>query len=221
MSKRIIKYIIFALSILGLTGYILYIQSPDKTFPSDTGEYKPYIMGEQITFSIDGNSDLFVNRNDGWGEQEQIYRCTVSPDVSIKLYINNDEKYVKLKVLAAGSFPEPYKSQEVTVFANNKQIATWDVGLQDWYEATIPASLIPDNKIELRFNMAHPYTPDGDTRKLGMIVSEIKLDTMHLIKTKKNITQWFLRQLTNLFGEPSLEVEKATHTETTKTPQKQ
>jgi hypothetical protein len=203
--NKIKKHKILLLILAGLVVYVLYILSPDKNFPLDTGEYKPYILGQNIHFNTQGNSDLFVSKTNGWGDQEAKYRCTVDPDVYMKLYVNNDDTAIELNVLAAGSFPEPYKSQEVAVFVNGTQIATWDVSFKEWYSATIPASLIQDNKIEIRFNMARPYTPDGDTRKLGMIVSKIKLNKLYFLESKKQLKNWILKQLKNTFGELTLE----------------
>lgn len=203
------KYKILLIILVILSLVCVYIFSPNKNFPSDTGEYRPVILGDTIEFTQDGNSDLYVSKNLGWGNQEPIYRCTVEPDIYMKLYVNNDDQAVKLNVLAAGSFPEPYKSQEVKVYANETLIATWIVSEQQWHTATIPAKLINDHQLDIHFNIAHPFTPDGDTRKLGMIVSEIKLDKIYGLETQKQIKNWLYKHIKKVIGELTPEEKQA------------
>lgn len=201
------KILLIILALLSLV--CVYIYSPDKNFPSDTGEYRPIVLGETIDFTQDGNSDLYVSKNLGWGAQESLYRCTVEPDIYMKLYINNDDQAVELNVLAAGSFPEPHQSQEVKVYANEILVATWIVSEKQWHTTTIPAKLIKDNQLDIHFKITHPFTPDGDIRKLGMIVSEIKLNKIYGLETKKQIKNWLYKHIKKVIGELTPEEKQA------------
>lgn len=187
------------LVVLGVWGgYSFYY---NRSFPADTGEYVPYILGQNIKFTAHGNSDTFVKMSDGWGEQESAYRCTVEPDVFMKLYVKNNDQALKLSVMAAGSFPEPYDYQDVTVFVNGTKLKLWKVSANEWYNVIIPASLIADNKIEIRFNIARPFTPVGDTRKLGMIVRKIRLNKVYFQETRVKMRDWLIERIKNNIGE--------------------
>ena len=177
----------------------------NRSFPKDTGDYVPYVLGQIIDFSEKGNSASFVKESDGWGNQEPKYRCTVNKEIFTKLYVKNDEQAVKLSVFASGSFPAPDDHQRVIVSINGTNFTHWDISSKDWYEVIIPASMIQDNKLEIQFSITKPYVIKGDTRKLGMIVEKMKLKKIYGQQTRVQLRNWHVRQINKIAGEPTQE----------------
>lgn len=202
LIKKHIKTCVVLLMLSIWFGYRFYY---NRAFPYDTGEYVPYVFGQLIDFSEKGNSDSFVKESDGWGNQERKYRCTVSKNVFLRYYVKNDGQAVKLKVRASGSFPYPDDYQRVIIAINGTDYSHWKVSSKDWYEVVIPASMITDNKLEIRFNMTKPYTPKGDTRKLGMIVEKIKLEKIYGQQTRVKLRELFVKLVAKYLGEDPID----------------
>ena len=205
------KYKKTSILLVLLATWWLYGFCYNRSFPKDTGEYIPYVMGKVVDFTAKGDSAMFVKDEDGWGNQEEKYRCTVKKDVFMRYYVKNDGNAVKLMVRASGSFPYPDDHQRVIVSINGTKFTHWDVSAKDWYQVIIPASMIPDNKLEIRFSMTKPYTPKGDTRKLGMIVEKIKLEKIYGQQTRVRLRNWQIRQINKWVGELT-EEERAQYT---------
>lgn len=183
-------------------GYRFYY---NRAFPEYTGEYVPYVLGQVIDFTENGNSKNFIKETDGWGNQEQKYRCTVKKDIFTRLYVKNEGQAVKFSVYASGSFPAPDLYQRVIVSINGKNYTHWDVSFKDWYDVIIPASMIQENKLEVRFYVTKPYVIKGDTRELGMIVEKIKLKRVYGQQTRLKLRNWLAKQVKKMSGELSQE----------------
>lgn len=172
--------------------YVLSMRQDIKETAIDTSVFKPYILGERIDFSEQGNSTEYVKISDGWGGQEPEHRCAVGKNTVMKLYIPDSiDASLRLTVDAFGVFPpKTDKYQEVTVYANDEKLGEWRVGLDGPFVIEIPNGIIKDNTLTLRFMAAKPYSPPPDVRKLSMAVREIKIERILGAQTKKKIGKW-------------------------------
>ena len=64
--------------------YVLSMRQDIKETAIDTSVFKPYILGERIDFSEQGNSTEYVKISDGWGGQEPEHRCAVGKNTVMK-----------------------------------------------------------------------------------------------------------------------------------------
>lgn len=187
---------------------------PKKVVPvKNNGEFIGYNLGTEITFKDGGNSFSFVKTNEGWSHQEPDYRCTFGDFSLIKLYIPEvDEGDLRLTLSAFGVYDPEDKYQKVDVWANDTKVAEWQVTGLDSYVAVIPARLIKDGKLTLRFDIDKPYIPPVDVRRLGMAVFEIKIERIYAAEVKRKIGKK-LKQFLNPTGDASLFDEKTTETD--------
>lgn len=199
--KKTYKFLLFVfIFLLVLTaGWGVYrqvyrysIKKDIDTTLVDKSVFRPYIIGEKITFDRQGNSDDFVNVSDGWGGQEDEYRCTVGKNTVTRLYIpKSSGKRLRLEVDATGVYnPKTSAYQEVTIFANDKKLGIWKVSGNGLYTIDIPGSIITDNTLTLRFNAADPYTPLSSGRRLGIVVNEMEIKRVYGWRIKQKIGRW-------------------------------
>ena len=204
MKKLVrILFVFGALAAMTLVGWYVFRREYNNALLSDIAMttvdktvFRPYVLGTDIVFANGGNSDDFINVADGWGEHEPMHRCAVGAKTIMRLYIPNGAgSGIRLIVDAFGVYNPSDGFQTVNVYANDKHIATWNVGHDGPFVANIPESAIPTNTLILRFDAARPYSPPGDRRKLGMAVRSIKIDRIFAGHTKQKIGRWIKKNI--------------------------
>ncbi|MFQ6729580.1 MAG: hypothetical protein ACLRFK_00795 [Alphaproteobacteria bacterium] len=199
--KRIKLFLIIGIILCALVGITVYLSQLGDTWPNDksvdTNIFKPYIPNTEIIFSRDGNSSEYILMQNGWGGQEPKHRCMIGKQIDLNLYVKNGKNSpLILGVSGFGVFDTTkYSNQEITVFANGTQIDTWHVSKKEEYTASIPAYLMKDDTLNLRFVIHEPYTPKGDTRKIGMAVQRITLTKKIAGRTRVKIGKWLKNKL--------------------------
>ena len=199
MKNKFLKILLVVIGFVLLGGAVFFITNKQTGLSNisaeQLGDYRLYELGTEITFNRGGNSLKYMRVKDGWGGQENEYRCTVGNETIMKLYIpDSDGVVLKLQIDAFGVFAEQETSQTVDVYANERKIITWAVSEPSSYLATIPTSAIKDNKLVLKFVPHAPYCPKGDSRDLSMAVKKMKITKPVAGKTRVKLSLW-LREL--------------------------
>lgn len=144
-----------------------------------------YTIGEPLDFRSGGNADEYVRS--GWSPPEAGHRWSEGPRALMHLVLDEPpSRDLLLRVrarpfLGEGAGDGELTHQTVTVRANGRRIATWEVGAVGWYEASIPADLVSGPALELAFEISDPLSPlelglSMDGRALGLMVEEMRLD---------------------------------------------
>ena len=201
VMKKMKLFLIIGIVLAALAGIAVYLFQSGDTWPNsksvDTKIFKPYIPNTEITFDQGGNSSEYILMQNGWGGQEPKHRCMIGNNVELNLYIKNGKNSpLTLGVYGFGVFdPAKYQHQEITVFANGTEIEKWNVKSRDEYTASIPAYLMKDDTLNLRFVIHDPYTPKGDRRKIGMAVKRITITKKIAGRTRVKIGKWVKNKL--------------------------
>ena len=198
--KKIKLFLIIGIVLCILAGVAVYLFQSDGTWPNskvvDTSVFKPYIPNTEIIFNQNGNSDDFITTADGWGGQEPKHRCMIGKQIDLNLYVKDGKNSpLILGVYGFGVFnPVKYQYQEITVFANGTEIEKWHVSNRDEYTASIPAYLMKDDTLNLRFVAHEPHLQHN--RQLAMAVQKITLTKKVAGRTRVKIGKWIKDKLT-------------------------
>ncbi len=203
IMKRIKLFLIIGIILCALVGITVHLFQSDNAWPNnksiDTNIFKPYIPNTEITFNKDGNNSEYVLIQNGWGGQEPMHRCMIGKQIDLNLYVKDGKNSpLILTVYGFGVFDtKKYTYQEITVFANGIQIDKWHVANKEEYTASIPAYLMKDDTLNLRFVIREPYALNGDTRKIGMAVQKITLTKKIAGRARVKIGKWIKNKLVN------------------------
>ena len=148
----------------------------------------------EITFHDQGNSAQYINSKDGWGEQEEKWRCAIGKNTTISLPINVGNSIVQFSFYGFGVYNPNQTGQKVTLFVNEQRIISWDVNELGWYSTTIPASVVKAGQLNIEFKSEAPYSPTGDIRKLSMAIQKIVIKKPFAWETKNAMANWFKKQ---------------------------
>ncbi|HHT0592177.1 TPA: sulfatase-like hydrolase/transferase [Legionella anisa] len=143
-------------------------------------KFAEYKLGTPLSFAQEGNVAKFLKQ--GWYGQEKDHRWTEGSKSRLGLYIKQEKSQSLLLRLHASAFPtKDRKPQQIKVLVNEHQVASWTMLELDWYEATIPAKIIGNGLLDIKFIIAEPTAPSEiseslDHRKLGIFAQEIIID---------------------------------------------
>lgn len=185
-------YIFLLLIFIGMgIFFVLRPRGNDMKNISVPDDYVVYNLGKTIDFTDDGNSLDFIAVSDAWGGQESTHRCINSSTAHIKLFVPDmGGSDLRFTIDLYGIYAPDEKCQDISVFANNTQIAQWCVPRHDIFSAVIPASILSDGLIDIRLDIAKPYTSNIDFITRGAAVREITLEKIRGNQTKKKISRW-------------------------------
>ena len=198
------KYVlsIIFIAIFVVTIVMFFIENLGWTHGAnaDLKVFRPYVPNTEIDFTKSGNSAKYINVKDGWGGQEPKWRCMVGDNATVKLYVKDGQNtQLMLRIVGFGVYDkENANSQKITVFANDTEIGQWNVAGNDTYSAKIPATVMTDNTLTIRFNVDSPYVSNIDVRPLGMAVREIVVGKNFAGKTKIKIGKWLKNKLKDI-----------------------
>lgn len=198
MSKKTkIFLFISVIGVLAVGMYLLMRPNPNAYDPSSVQDgYVVYEAGKIIDFSQSGNSRTFAPEDGKWGGQEPKHRCITAKTAELKLFIPGGAGAdFRFGIEAAGVFSPEDTCQDITVFANNTQIAKWCMGRRSEYTAIIPASVMKDDHVDIRFEVAKPYVSEVDVRSLGASVRQIYLDRLVGQQTKRKLSLWIQKKM--------------------------
>lgn len=173
---------------LGVAFKSLNLSFGDKNNPEG---FEPYKIGDTIDFTYGGNSKLYTVS--GWSAQETNLTWTDGSDANLNLMVK-DVKDKSLRLIVEGSaiFDPKDKYQNVTVYVNGKELTTWSVTHEvETHSVILPADLVGDGLLQIRFHIAKPYSPKPDTRKLGFAVKTVLFQNRFGVQTKNKIATWF------------------------------
>lgn len=109
-----------------------------------------YILRARITFSNLGNSSKYVRS--GWAHAVLNHRTMIAKtgacSLSLKNYTDGD---LELMVTGGPVSRELQSSFVMHVFAGDEKIDTWNITSFKHYNTIIPAALIKNNKLSLKF----------------------------------------------------------------------
>lgn len=172
---------------LGICVKSLTLSTADKGNPNGFEEYK---IGKKISFSKGGDSKLYTKS--GWSSQENGLTWTDGKDAYVNMFVSNAKgKSLKLVVEGSAIFVPTDKYQNVTVYVNDKELTTWFVSRSsDFHNVVIPAEVVGDGALQIRFHIAKPFSPKPDTRQLGFAVKSIELSSRFGAQTKTKVASW-------------------------------
>jgi hypothetical protein len=125
---------------------------------------RAYSPGTVITFGRNGNIRRYGRF--GWNEPEDTFTWTTAQPATIELELPPSEGPLELKMKLAGLIDEKELPVQPThVFANDRQIAEWQVGTTGEFTAVIPREIISSgNPLTLALHAPKAATP----KELGM-----------------------------------------------------
>lgn len=198
MHKKTKIILFISVIILVVTvAFVVLRPNPSVYDPSSVPEgYVVYTPGEVIDFSQTGNSLNFAPDDGRWGAQEPKHRCITAKTAELKLFIPDGAgSDFRFGIEASGVYDPEDGCQKITVYANDVQIADWCMGRRSEYTVMIPAKIMQDNHINIRFEVAKPYISDVDVRTLGAAVRQIYLDKLVGQQTKRKISLWIQQKM--------------------------
>ncbi len=198
MHKKTKIILFISVIILVVTvAFVVLRPNPSVYDPSSVPEgYVVYTPGEVIDFSQTGNSLNFAPADGRWGAQELKHRCITAKTAELKLFIPGGAgSDFRFGIEASGVYDPEDGCQKITVYANDVQIADWCMGRRSEYTVMIPAKIMQDNHINIRFEVAKPYISDVDVRTLGAAVRQIYLDKLVGQQTKRKISLWIQQKM--------------------------
>ncbi|MFA5960987.1 MAG: sulfatase-like hydrolase/transferase [Tatlockia sp.] len=139
-----------------------------------------YTLGMPLVFSSKGNAEPFLGQ--GWSGAEATHRWTDGAISRIVLNLGKTKHEALSLRLYAGAFPTKDKGpQPVDLLVNGQKVASWQLyPASQWIEATIPAAMVTNSIVEIRFLMQEPTAPcelnatrEGDCRKLGIKAEQL------------------------------------------------
>lgn len=143
-----------------------------------------YQLGTILSFGKDGDSERF--RTSGWSHTEDQQTWTDGNVALLEFSGLPPSQALTLTMTLVGlTKPPELPAQPVTVFANGKQIADWQVSDKHQYTASIPADIVDQTgKLRLEFRMPKATSSKSlgineDSRTLGVAVTDIVIDKAH------------------------------------------
>jgi hypothetical protein len=139
-----------------------------------------YKMRQSINFSRSGNSGRYIGK--GWGEQESTHRWTTSKMATMQLKLEDDLRSDVLFRMQGKAYLGPKESsKKVDIIVNKQHIGTLKLSQFGWYKTVIPADVLDNKQMNIKFYIhdpVAPYTVEGslDTRELGFSVYQMVLD---------------------------------------------
>ena len=180
---------------LGIAISKILLSACDKNNPD---VFATYQIGDRIDFSSKGNSALYVT--EGWSTPEQEFTWTDGKDAYINMFVDNAlEKDLQLSVfIRHAAFDDKASAQDVTVYINDKEITTWQIGkAENTYTAKIPESVVGNGALKIRFHINKPVNVGEDSRALGMAVESVKINSLFANKIKTKIASWIKSKIIN------------------------
>lgn len=165
---------------LGIAAQELVI-SEEVTHPvSSVDSFASYQLGDHLQFSQEGKVSAYVKQ--GWSEAEPTHRWTDGPRSQLSFNVNQvKSKSLSLRLYASTMSLGGAVPQHVDVLVNGHKVASWSMLALAWYEASIPAKIVANGKLDVTFMIAKPVVPckvskSLDCRKLGIAAQELVID---------------------------------------------
>lgn len=196
MSKKL--YVVASVCAACVGGYVLvnHYQNSRWLAKTDSGIYKPYILGTKIGFKTGENSTNFVKAKDGWGAPSDNFTFTIGRDTTMNLFIKNGvNENLRVDLVGFGLYPKDKEYQEMDVYANGTKITTMHMSEKQEYTIRIPASVMQTEELSLKFHFDKPYKSKKHKNIVfGISVEEITVKKDYLIETKRSIHNWLKKQ---------------------------
>ena len=197
MKKKSYIIIIAGLAVM-FGGYFLYNRYEDRKWLAETesGIYKPYILGTKIGFKMGENSTDFVRVEDGWGAPGNDFTFTIGKDTITHLFIKDGKnENLRVDLIGFGLHPDDEEYQDMEVYANGTKLRTVRLWEKQEYSVRIPAKVMQTEELTLKFHFNKPYKPKGSKVSFGISVEKMSIHKDYLIETKRAIYNWLLKVL--------------------------
>jgi hypothetical protein len=139
-----------------------------------------YTMGTIVPFGEGAGSERF--RQTGWSDTEKQFTWTTGNSAKLTLSIGESARPLNLRMRLTGLTKAPQlPSQPVTILANGKKIADWEVSQTADYTAEIPAAIAKkDGSLTIELKIPKAVSPKAlrlsdDPRVLGVCCSELAI----------------------------------------------
>lgn len=198
MLKKLATIICFCSILTGATMFLVktetVLDQEQTVYP-----YKPYVLGEKITFYKGGNSTYFVEPQNGWGGQGDEFTFTIGKNSTIQLFVQDGyNQHLKVNLKAFGLYSKNATHQDLEVYANETRVKILQLQENDEYMIRIPANVMVSNKLDLRFHVKHPYIMEENGTELGFSIYELKINKDYFRETKikigRKIKAYFSKQ---------------------------
>ncbi len=143
-------------------------------------EIPHYVYGKTIDFRKNGNSIQYLVN--GWSDAAPGFIWTIGRRSELNIPISSTVHDLNLQMHFIPYLGEgKLKSQRVRVFANEHEIAEWEVKVNDKYQALIPKNTLPDHGVlRLHFELPDAVSPKSlglseDTRDIALAFVEMKI----------------------------------------------
>ena len=139
-----------------------------------------YEYGTVVRFGTGGDSHRF--RTTGWSEPEDFHTWSDGPSASVAINASVPNSPLLLTMRMWGMTVPPHITvQAVDVYVHGERIASWQVGDEDTFTATIPEPLTTRGYLNIDLHIpkaiAHAeISPGGDGRRLGIACVELKIE---------------------------------------------
>lgn len=198
MFKKLAIIICFCSILAGTTIYLAQTKNVSEqeqiVYP-----YKPYVLGQKITFYKGGNSTFFVEPQNGWGSPGDDFTFTIGNNSIIQLFVQDgSNQHLKVSLKAFGLYSENSTHQDLEIYANETKVKILELQENDEYTIRIPANVMASNKLDLRFHVKQPYIMKENGVALGFSIYEIKISKDYFreskIKIGRKVKSYFSQQ---------------------------
>ena len=172
---------------LGISVKKITLSTVDANNPNN---FATYDIGDEILFAKSGNAEKYMAS--GWSLPEQNFTWTNGKDAVINMFVNKaKDKQLQLNISGHAIFGAKAKNQKITVYANDQELTTWEVG-KDYgtYSVKLPESVVQNGALQIRLHIDKPVKVGQDPRDLGMAVNMIKVSQVFAAKTKSKMANW-------------------------------
>lgn len=161
----------------------------ERTKTKDIGINMPSIdsipviaVNKVLQFGVKGEVNKFLKK--GWGKPENAKTWSTEAQCEILFRLPSTSEDLIIEFTCNPFLPKGIKEQTITLFLNNKPIASWS-SLNKTYSTYIFKSLLPENSVvllKLVFDKAispKQMQMSSDSRKLGFSFKSMSLQTIN------------------------------------------
>lgn len=140
----------------------------DYSMPANTGlvsENMKYNLGDVIVFGNGGNSGIY--QKSGWSVAENGFTWSLGKQSTLRIPLEESNIDLDLKAtISPFLISGKVDKQEVNIYVNEKMLGSWNLSVGGFQDKTIsiPKSLLPDNVLNIRFELLNAT----DTREVGL-----------------------------------------------------
>lgn len=137
-------------------------------------------IGHHVSFGRKSDGEKYLRY--GWSGSEASYIWSNKERARLNFRLSKKVNTPLVIKLNAWGFPALGRDpQNISVYANETKIGSWQVLELAWYEVTVPKEMIINDTVDITFEIGKPTAPceisdSKDCRKLGIALKELVVE---------------------------------------------